>query len=330
MLNFILPTPRNLSGGIAVKKISKIFRKVNLQQTRSVKTSLNNSFNSIIDFEDKKVELEPEIWEIDFFSKPVLNEKGKKLWELIIVNNKGTFEHVESVPNNLINSKELRKRINFVIESAKVKPNTVKFFRTQMFNMINIALSELELNVRPSRKTRLLAEKLRERESSVYKKMEGFKPFLREMDNSQLLMKTPERMPDFLRGDSYIFATIEISSLKDVINQKPMFLEIFQPSLPINQEYSMPGLIILSSRAKSLSSWLNSIELFGVICDIEKKDLILECGLDTQYLFGKIKKDQYKESRVFEENKKKSKGLHFIAVQSNSSDQEIVAFWLLQ
>jgi hypothetical protein len=330
MLNFISPTQINLNSKIQTKKTSKIEKIKIFQRKKPVETFVYNTTNSFIDFKEKNNNLEPEIWEIDFFSKPVLNEKGKKLWELVIVNNKGTFEHVESVPNNLINSKELRKRINFVIKSAKVKPTTIKFFRTQMFNMINIALSELELNVRPSRKTRLLSEKLKERENSVYKKMEGFKPFLREIVGGQNLQKTPEKMPDFLRGDSYIFATIEISSLKEVIEQRPMFLEIFQPSFPINQDFSMPGLIILSGRAKSLSSWLNSIELFGVECDIEKKDLILECGLDTQYLFGKIKKDQYKESRVFEENKKKSNGLHFIAVQSNSSNQEIVAFWLLQ
>jgi len=282
---------------------------------------LNNSEN---------VNKEPEIWEIDFFSKPVLNENGKKLWELVITNNQGTFEHVESVPNNLINSKELRKRINFVIDSAKVKPKAIKFFRTQMFNMINIALSELEINVRPSRKTRLLFEKLTEREQTVYKAMNGFKPFLRDIDTLQAFKKTPERMPDFLRGDSYVFATIDVSSLKDILVQKPVFLELFQPEFSSDKNLSIPGLIIISERAKSLSSWLSSIELFGVVCDIEGKDLIIECGLDTQYLFGKIKNNQYKESKAFEENKKNSDGIHFIAVQSNSVNQDILGFWLLK
>ena len=274
--------------------------------------------------------MEPEIWEIDFFSKPVLNENGKKVWELMIINNKGTFEHIESVPNNLINSKELRKRINFVINSAKVKPIAVKFFRAQMFNMINIALSEIELNVRPSKKTRLLFDKLKQRDETVYNKMNGFKPFLREIDTVQILKKTSERMPDFLRGDSYIFATIDIASLQDVFTQKPKFLELFQPDVSVKKISSIPGLIIISNRAKSLSSWLNNIELSGVLCDIEKKDLIIECGLDTQYLFGKIKTEQYKESKLFEDNKKKSEGLHFIAVQSDSIEQKIIGFWLLK
>jgi len=330
MFNFIVPTT---NGGFLRAVITKNLNYKKINQCTKIqvkKILLMKNFDSSISISNEKINLEPEIWEIDFFSKPVLNENGKKLWELIIVNNKGTFEHIESIPNNLINSKELRKRINLILKSAKVKPVAIKFFRTQMFNMINIALSELELNVRPSRKTRLLMEKLKEREETVYEKMNGFKSFLREIDIIQTLKKTPERMPDFLRGDSYIFAAIDIKSLKDVLNQKPKFLELFQPSFSSEKELSIPGLIIISNRAKSLSSWLNSIELFGILCDIERKDLIIECGLDTQYLFGKIKNDQYKESKVFEENKKISGGYHFIAVQSNSSNQEIVGFWLLK
>jgi hypothetical protein len=330
MFNFILIQPiyfqfkKNLIGNIdsRVKQYNKI------SKSSIVFLSKNNEYNFQKNGEINNTE--PEIWEIDFFSKPVLNENGKKVWELIIINNKGTFEHIESVPNNLINSKELRKRINFVINSAKVKPVSVKFFRAQMFNMINIALSEIELNVRPSKKTRLLFEKLKQRDETVYNKMNGFKPFLREIDTVQILKKTSERMPDFLRGDSYIFATIDSASLKDVFTQKPKFLELFQPDVSVKKVSSIPGLIIISNRAKSLSSWLNNIELSGVLCDIEKKDLIIECGLDTQYLFGKIKTEQYKESKLFEDNKKKSEGLHFIAVQSDSIEQKIIGFWLLK
>ena len=328
MLNFVSIQALNLTSTVKINKNlnSEKKKKKNFYH---LKPLLSNKIDGITLIENEKINSEPEIWEIDFFSKPVLNESGKKLWELIITNNKGTFEHVESVPNNLINSKELRKRINLIIKSAKIKPVAIKFFRTQMFNMINIALSELELNIRPSRKTRLLFEKIKERENTVYKTMNGFKPFLREIDEIQTLKKTPERMPDFLRGDSYIFATIDLTSLEDVLEQKPRFLEVFQPSFSSQENLTIPGLIIISNRAKSLSSWLNSVELFGVSGDIERKELIIECGLDTQYLFGKIKNDQFKESKMFEENKKKSNGLHFIAVQSNSANQEIIGFWLL-
>jgi len=271
MFNFVLiqpiylPFKKNLIGNIdyRVKQSNKI--------SKSKITFLSKNNESNIQKDGELINTEPEIWEIDFFSKPVLNENGKKIWELIIINNKGTFEHIESVPNNLINSKELRKRINFVINSAKVRPIAVKFFRAQMFNMINIALSEIELNVRPSKKTRLLFEKLKQRDETVYNKMNGFKPFLREIDTVQILKKTSERMPDFLRGDSYIFATIDTASLKDVFTQKPKFLELFQPDVSVKKISSIPGFIIISNRAKSLSSWLNNIELSGVLCDIEKK-----------------------------------------------------------
>ena len=64
-----------------------------------------------------QIENQLEIWEMDFFSRPVVNSDGKKIWELIIVDDNHTFEHVEVIPNNLVNSKELKKRIKNLIDS---------------------------------------------------------------------------------------------------------------------------------------------------------------------------------------------------------------------
>ena len=47
-------------------------------------------------------------WEMDFCSRPVLDERGKKMWELLICDADRTFEHAEYFPNNKINSTEVR------------------------------------------------------------------------------------------------------------------------------------------------------------------------------------------------------------------------------
>ena len=80
-----------------LKKL-KIKKSINTTSTRILMS--NQSENSL------------EIWEVDFFSRPVVNSDGKKIWELIVVNNNQTFQHNELVPNNLVNSKELKKRMN--------------------------------------------------------------------------------------------------------------------------------------------------------------------------------------------------------------------------
>mmetsp|Transcript_19453 Transcript_19453/g.40895 ORF Transcript_19453/g.40895 Transcript_19453/m.40895 type:complete len:154 (+) Transcript_19453:25-486(+) len=92
-----------------------------------------NRINPTIQFNEKlnrnnQTVNDVEIWEIDFFSRPVVNSDGKKIWELIIVNDNQTFEHVEIIPNNLVNSKELKKRIKKVIESRLKKTEYYQVF----------------------------------------------------------------------------------------------------------------------------------------------------------------------------------------------------------
>lgn len=47
-------------------------------------------------------------WEIDFCSRPLLDERGKKVWELLICDQDRTFEYSEYFPNSKINSAEVR------------------------------------------------------------------------------------------------------------------------------------------------------------------------------------------------------------------------------
>ena len=111
-------------------------------------------------------------WELDCYSRPVLVD-GKKLWEVLITDSTGQFRLCEALPSNRVNSRELRRVIEDAIDEAEVKPNTIRFFRGAMFNMINIALSEVEVVARPSRCTFALASWLEERNREVYPKMEG-------------------------------------------------------------------------------------------------------------------------------------------------------------
>lgn len=48
------------------------------------------------------------VWEIDFCSRPLLDERGKKVWELLICDPERNFEYAEYFPNNKINSAEVR------------------------------------------------------------------------------------------------------------------------------------------------------------------------------------------------------------------------------
>jgi len=275
------------------------------------------------------------VWEVDFFSRPVVDDNGKKLWELIVVDQKNNFEHVETVPNNLVNSKELKKRLSYLLDKSEKKPKTIKFFRSQMYNMINIALSELDLTVKPSRRTFSLYQKIKERENSVYPNMSGYRPFMRETDASENYGKVPQKMPDALRGEKYIFASLQASELESLSKSGVNFSDFCPIPEDLDKKAPIPGIVILSERAKSLSSWLDGIELCDVVCDLENKNLILECGLDIQYLFARFSEKNEVgniniEAKFFEKNKKKSKGIHFVAVQQLTGQKEISGIWTLK
>jgi hypothetical protein len=50
------------------------------------------------------------VWELDFCSRPMLDERGKKMWELLICNADRSFEYAVYFPNNKINSAEVWHR----------------------------------------------------------------------------------------------------------------------------------------------------------------------------------------------------------------------------
>ena len=47
------------------------------------------------------------VWELDFCSRPLLDERGKKVWELLICDPQKSFVYSQYFPNNKINSGEV-------------------------------------------------------------------------------------------------------------------------------------------------------------------------------------------------------------------------------
>jgi hypothetical protein len=111
-------------------------------------------------------------WELDCYSRPVMVD-GKKLWEVLLTDSSGSFRYCKTLPSNQVNSKEVRRVVEEAIDESDVKPQTIRFFRGAMFNMINIALSDVEVVAKPSRCTFELASWLEERHRDVYPDMDG-------------------------------------------------------------------------------------------------------------------------------------------------------------
>jgi RNA-binding protein Tab2/Atab2 len=48
----------------------------------------------------------------------VVGKDGKKLWELLLCDASGNFKHVERIPSNMVNSREVRKAVERVIDDV--------------------------------------------------------------------------------------------------------------------------------------------------------------------------------------------------------------------
>ena len=50
------------------------------------------------------------VWELDFCSRPLLDERGKKIWEVLVCDPVRSFSYSRYLPSNKINSAEVRTR----------------------------------------------------------------------------------------------------------------------------------------------------------------------------------------------------------------------------
>lgn len=273
-------------------------------------------------------------WELDFYSRPVQGADGKKLWELLVTDSEGSFRHVEAVPSNCVNSRELRTRVERLLDAAEARPTTIRFFRSQMKNMITIALGELpDVSCKPSRVTYALYDWLEERSAKVYPLMAGFRTPRPELPG----VKLPVKLPEQLRGEQYAIATlpyVEFAPGGSIRASNVGFgslcpLPQGEPIIP--PDAMVPGLVIFSRRSRAIAAWLTGIDLAYVSAALDSREVLLEVGLATQFLFARVRTPtQVREAETFEEGKRALRGLHFLSVQSGPEAEQPDGFWLLK
>jgi hypothetical protein len=77
-------------------------------------------------------------WEMDCYSRPVLLEDKKKLWEVLVTDSSGTLRICTPLASNKVNSREVRRVVEEIITGSEVKPEIIRFFRGAMFNMVRL------------------------------------------------------------------------------------------------------------------------------------------------------------------------------------------------
>lgn len=277
------------------------------------------------------------IWELDFYSRPILDEREKKKWEVLICESplnvgdkaESLFRYSQFCPSTTVNSLWLAGAIKDAIASAPKPPEKIRFFRRQMANMITKACEELDIPSASSRRTLALSLWLEERMQDVYPAEPGYQPVVNP--TVQFVPETPIPLPDALIGEKWTFVSLPIAAFDEMSEWDIGFGEAFGlPMTRLAPETQIPGLIIYSSRATALAGWMSGLELAFLRYDSAPiPRLVLDTGANDRWIIANLNSATEKEAASFESAKKQAKKVHFLAIQSNPQSESFAGFWLL-
>ena len=277
------------------------------------------------------------VWEVDFCSRPVKDEKGKKVWELIVTDNTRNLRYAEFFPSNRINSVYLKGALSELFSKTGVdKPAGIRFFRSQMQTIIGRACTELGVKPMPSRRCVALMDWISSRESAVYPAMEGYMG--QPAAGFKLDPLLPSELPDHVRGESWAFVSLPYAQVREeaeavLRGSTPgaAFPEASLRSAPADDAL-IPGVCVWSRRSGAVAAWTRNLELGFIKADDDRSVVVLETGINERWRYATwprnaVATDQ--EAREWEKAKAAVGGLHFVAVQQSAESDSIDGFFLM-
>ncbi len=278
------------------------------------------------------------IWELDFYSRPVLDENQKKLWEMLVCESaldarspsESLFRYSEFISNTEVNSVRLRQALENAMTEAGTRPDKIRFFRRQMNNMITKACDEAGVPAYASRRTLVLDQWLDQRMQAYYPSLDNYEPGTNP--SVSLPPSKPQPLPDALVGQRWAFVSLEAGAFADMAEWDVDFGEAFPLEMfGLQPDALVPGLIIYSSRAVPLAAWLSGLELAYLRFNELPAQLVLETGAyDAWILANLTTKELQAEGKAFEAAKQQARSIHFVAVQSKPDAESFAGFWLMR
>lgn len=278
------------------------------------------------------------IWELDFYSRPLLDENQKKLWEMLVCESvldvrsqsESLFRYAELIPSTEVNSVRLRQALENAMTEAGKRPDKIRFFRRQMNNMITKACEEAGVPAYASRRTLVLDQWIDQRMRDYYPSLENYEASTNP--SVSLPPSNPQPLPDALVGQRWAFVSLEAAAFADMAEWEMDFGEAFSLDMfGLQPDTLVPGLIIYSSRAVPLAAWLSGLELAFLRFNESPAQLVLETGAyDAWILANLTTKELQAEGKAFEVAKQQAQSIHFVAVQSKPDAESFAGFWLMR
>jgi len=288
---------------------------------------------------EPNIELKISDWELDFYSRPIIESNGKKRWELIICSTRSyqtddIFIWNKKCPANEVNSIWLTKALHEALNDARkqgwAKPSIARFWRSSMKSIIKKSLEAIKIEAIVSRRTYDLLDRIEFLEKEIYPNEKGYVRGVLAPPLTSVMENSPKPLPEAVRGDALTISEISVGELKSAQNWPIEFGDIFPIQKTLDDNKLVPGLRLFSKdRSLALSAWFSSLEPIKLI--IRKNQLILEASENDKWLVTDLpEKDANNLSKKFLENKKNSFGYQFISIQSTPFVEKFAGFWILR
>jgi hypothetical protein len=280
-------------------------------------------------------------WELDYYSRPIVEADGKKRWELLICSTPDPslveavepFRWARSCPAGSVNSLWLREALQEALDAAADqglgRPRRLRCWRASMRTMVQRAAEGLGLELVPSRRCYALVEWLREREASVYPAEEGY------LCGPLAPLPAPIRpipvpLPEAVRGDRWSWVSLPAATLAEAPEWQTGFASLLPLPEGIDPQAPVTGLRLVSrSRALAISGWLAGLE--PVRLEIDGEQLVLEAAWEDRWLVAMLSTEEAAAAAAaFALAREQAGGLQFIAVQSDENAPGFEGFWILR
>ncbi len=273
------------------------------------------------------------VWQADFYRRPLRDETGQVLWELLICDPTGNVIYESFCPQPEVTRDWLVSQVQVAAANTGL-PDAIQVFRPQSLNLFQEVGEQLGVKVEATRRTPALKQRLQER-TLEYPQQENYTG---EAYNPLSLDKPPPvPLPENLWGDRWRFASIPAGDIEEGFAPRPIpILQMPNQLLPLQfglaSTVAVPGVVIDGGRqSMPLARWLQAVQPVALNYIPGAPDgLILEAGLVERWVMATFEDEEVAAAaRLYEQRKQTSQGLHFLLVQPDDSGMTYTGFWLL-
>lgn len=275
------------------------------------------------------------IWEADCYRRPLQDEQGRSLWELLICDTTFQFTYGAQAPQAEVTGAWVQHQLTIALEKAGQAPSEIRVFRPQALSLLQTAGQALGLMIRPLRYTPALKQWLVQR-SQWYPTQstfsgEAYTPLALEQP-------TPAPIPESLWGDQWRFASLPAQDFQERLIHEPIPIQTVPPDwlpLPLGLASTtmIPGLMIdAGPQAMALARWLQAQQPATLDHMVGAPDgVILQAGLVERWVLVTFDDPHVKAAaEAFTERQRQAQGLHFLLVRPDDSGITFTGLWLLR